>query len=276
MILTIAEALREASADLASVSMTARLDAELLMAHVLKIEREALLLGAWSEKAAPAAFFEVIKRRKQNEPVAYITGYRDFWSLRLVVNPSVLIPRPDSETLIETALSYFQKKNFTPTKILDLGTGSGALLLSALTEWPDAKGLGIDCSDKALSVARFNAEKNSLQMRADFRLGYWGDNITESFDLLLCNPPYIAKETMMPRDVWQYEPHQALFAGKDGLADYRHLIPEIPSLLTERGIACLEIGFDQAEAVSAIAAKAGMESQIYRDIEQRPRCILLF
>lgn len=273
--LSIVEALREAARDLATISMTARLDAELLMAHSLGIERDALLLGAWSEKNAPLSFFEAIKRRKKNEPIAYILGYRDFWTLRLTVTPDVLIPRPDSETLIETAITYFREQAIQPQNILDLGTGSGALLLAALDEWKEAKGLGVDASSEALKIARLNADQCGLTSRADFKIGHWGRAIKAKFDLLLCNPPYIAKDTMMPADVLHYEPHLALFSGDEGLDDYQEIIPEIPSLLTKRGIACLEIGFDQAENVSMIAKKIGLNSQIFYDLEQRPRCVLL-
>lgn len=273
--LSITEALREAARDLATVSMTARLDAELLMAHSLGIERDALLLGSWSEKKAPLSFFEAIKRRKQNEPVAYILGYRDFWTLRLTVTPDVLIPRPDSETLIETAIAYFREQAFLPENILDLGTGSGALLLAALDEWKDAKGLGVDASPEAIKIARLNADKCGTLPRVGFKIGHWGRGIQQKFDLLLCNPPYIARDAMMPADVLHYEPHLALFSGDEGLDDYREIIPDIPSLLTERGIACLEIGFDQAENVSMIAKETGLRSRIFYDLEQRPRCVLL-
>jgi len=262
------EVLREAAARLAQVSDTPRLDAELLMAHALGVDRSALLLGR--HDASPA-FDALVARRLRHEPVAYITGTRAFWSIDLAVTPDVLIPRPDSETLIEAAVAYFGDRG--PATILDLGTGSGALLLAALTQWPLATGLGVDRSAAALTVARGNAERLDLTQRAQFVLGDWGTGIAGRFDLILCNPPYVEEDARLARNVRDYEPHSALFAGEDGLAAYQVLVPQLAGLLAPAGIACLEIGSTQAAAVSALAS--GFIAEVRRDLGGRDRCVVL-
>ncbi len=265
-------ALAAAAARLAGTSDTARLDAELLMAHALGIERDALLLSALDHDA-PKAFATLLERREAGEPVAYITGRRAFWTIELEVGPGVLVPRPDSETLIEAALAHFGKTG--PGTILDLGTGPGSLLLAALDQWPDARGVGIDRSEQALAVARRNADRLGLADRADFRVGDWGEGIGARFELILCNPPYIEAGASLPRDVADWEPHEALFAGPDGLDDYRRLAPEVGRLLALNGVACFEIGAGQQEDVSAIFRVAGFDVAARKDLAGHVRCLVL-
>lgn len=272
------ESLREATHRLASVSDTARLDAELLMAHALGLSREALLLGSL-DAPAPAGFEDLVARRVAHEPVAYITGFRDFWTISLAVAPGVLIPRPDSETLIEAAVQYYSSAmcgRDGPSTILDLGTGSGALLLAALTEWPDAQGLGIDASDVALEVAGANAQRLGLAARARFALGDWGDGLSERFDLILCNPPYVELGARLPADVQNYEPDSALFAGHDGLDAYRRLIPQLLPLLNPDVMIAVEIGATQATEVSELFAANGLSPQVMQDLGGRDRAIVHF
>ena len=270
--MTISATLQIASAKLANLSNIPRLDAELLLAHALGVSREAMLLGNL-DAAVPPAFAPLLARRMAHEPLAYITGTRDFWTITLHVAPGVLIPRPDSETLIEAALAHFGKAG--PKRVLDLGTGSGALLLAALTEWPDAGGLGIDASVGGLAIARQNAAALGLSDRANFRRGNWAEGITEQFDLILCNPPYVEAAAALPRDVRDYEPASALFAGVDGLDDYRQIIPQLPALIAPGGIACLEIGYTQAGAVSALVELVGLKVQLKHDLAGHPRCLIL-
>ena len=272
MFVTISATLSVAATKLTRVSDTPRLDAELLMARALGIRRETMLLNHL-DALTPDSFTPLLARRMAHEPLAYITGTRDFWTISLHVAPGVLIPRPDSETLIEAAVAHFGKAG--PKRMLDLGTGSGALLLAALAEWPESSGLGIDASDVALAIAGQNAVLLELSGRANFRRGHWAEGITEAFDLILCNPPYVEISAILPPEVRDHEPASALFGGADGLDDYRHVIPQLPELIAPGGIACLEIGYTQAVAVSAIAQRAGLEAQLKHDLAGHPRCLVL-
>jgi release factor glutamine methyltransferase len=259
-----------AATRLSSDSETPRLDAELLMAHALDVSRDELLLSRLDD-AVPAGFEALVARRAVGEPVAYIIGARDFWTISLAVRPGVLIPRPDSETLIEVAVGHLGER--APATILDLGTGSGALLLAALDIWPGADGLGIDRSAEALAVATENAERLGMAARARFAMGDWGEGIDGPFDLILCNPPYVESAAELARDVAGHEPASALFAGEDGLDAYRALTPQIGRLIAPGGIALFEIGASQAAAVRALFAAVDLESTVFRDLAGRDRCV---
>lgn len=264
-------ALREAAARLTDHSETPRLDAELLMAHALGLSREALLLSGL-DRTVPDTFSALLERRQRGEPLAYITGHRAFWTIDLAVAPGVLIPRPDSETLIEAAVDHFRGTS-GPKRVLDLGTGSGALLLAALAEWAGASGVGIDRSRPALAIARANAEALGMASRARMIEGGWAGT-GEAFDLILCNPPYIANDERLPRDVVEHEPHSALFAGADGLDDYRVLAPLLPAQLADGGVACIEIGAAQGSAVAALMVAQGLVVHIRHDLAGRDRCVM--
>ncbi len=266
--ITVAAALPAAAARIGGASP--RLDAEVLLAHCLGVDRGTLILQP-DLRIDPQAYEKLIDRRVAGEPVAYILGHREFWSLDLAVNPDVLIPRPDSETLIEAALAGLASP---PARILDLGTGSGALLLAALSEWPAATGLGIDASPAALAVARGNADRLGFGDRAAFALGDWGQGLCERFDLILCNPPYVETDADLSPEV-RREPATALFAGADGLDDYRRLVPQLPGLLAKAGIAVVEIGHTQAAAVLELAVAAGLRGVVRRDLGGRDRCLVL-
>lgn len=265
-----ADALRDAAQRLRPATDTPRLDAEVLLAYALGINREDMILRLHN-LASPPDFNALITRRLAGEPVAHITGMRDFWTLALTVTADVLVPRPDSETLIEAAIDHF--RGHAPQRILDLGTGSGALLLAALDEWPEATGLGVDISDKALAVAMVNAARLGTAERAAFQLGDWGAGLVERFDLILANPPYISTAAVLPHDVLHHEPHLALFAGEDGLDAYRRLAPQIAGLLMFNGIALVEIGFDQGQGAADLFRTQGLSVTVRQDLGKRDRCL---
>ena len=265
-------AIAKAAQRLKPISDTPLLDAELLLAHSLGVDREQLLLDP--PKEIPDAFQGLIARRERGEPVAYIVGKRAFWTIELEVAPGVLVPRPDSETLMDSAVAHFEG-SAGPKRVLDLGTGSGALLLAALDQWPHSTGIGVDRSAEALAIARRNAESLGFADRAEFRAGDWGDGIDERFDLILCNPPYVAISGELGPGVAEHEPHEALFAGADGLDALRALAPQFPRLLGEGGLAAVEIGFDQAASAASLLARDGLSARLARDLAGRPRALLL-
>ena len=272
----VAVALRETAQRLAAVSDTPRLDAELLMAHALGVERQVVLLDP-ARHHVPANFDALVARRLRHEPVAYILGYRDFWTIRLKVGPGALIPRPDSETLIEACLDFarHERKEEWPKRILDLGTGPGTLLYAAMSEWPEARGLGVDSSETALGYARANAAALGLADRAELKQGNWAEQVSGQFDLILCNPPYIADNEQLMADVAGHEPAGALFAGTDGLDDYRRIIPDLPRILAPGGLAILEIGHTQHMLVGELAEAAGFKVARRQDLGGRDRALLL-
>lgn len=272
----VAEALRAATEQLSATSDTARLDAEFLMAHALGVSRSAMLLRHMRD-ASPETFAALVERRGEHEPVAYIAGRQEFYGLDLAVTPDVLIPRGDSETLIEAAKEGLAER--PPRGVLDLGTGSGALLLAALSLWLGAEGVGTDASSAALTVAGRNAERLGLARRArllrgDWRDAGWSDGLGR-FDLVLCNPPYVEEGVELDPPVRDFEPASALFAGPDGLDDYRVLIPQLRPLMTPGAVAIFEIGHRQADAVTQIARAAGFAASLRRDLAGRPRALIL-
>jgi release factor glutamine methyltransferase len=265
-----AAALSAAAKQLASVSDTARLDAELLMAHALGVERNALLLDP-GRYSPPSSFDALLDRRLAHEPVAYILGYRDFWTVWIAVGPGALIPRPDSEALIEAAVAHFGDTG--PRTILDLGTGPGTLLLAALDHWPNATGVGIDTSDAALGYAWGNATRIAPG-RAEIRHGDWATGVDARFDLVLTNPPYVETGAALDPQVRLYEPTEALFAGTDGLNAYRRLLPQIPALLAPGGFAIVEIGASQRAAVTALAEAQGFTVTCRKDLGGHDRALV--
>lgn len=271
----VAESLRTATNLLTGISDTPRLDAELLMAHALGVERQDVLLDP-ARYDVPELYAHLVARRMAHEPIAYIVGYRDFWTIRIEVGPGVLIPRPDSETLVEACLGLARERGAGwPSRVLDLGTGPGTLLLAVLSELPAATGLGVDTSEQALAYARDNAADLGLAGRTTFQSGDWTAGIEGAFDVILCNPPYIGDaEPLMP-DVAEHEPAGALFAGADGLDDYRRIIPELPRLLTPGGVAILEIGATQHVLVRELAETAGFTVACRQDLAGRDRALLL-
>ena len=269
----VAEALRHGGAWLAGAGLeTPRLDARLLLGRSTGLTREALLRDP-DRRIDPVPFDALLTRRAHREPLALILGEQEFWSLVFTVTPATLIPRPDSETLIEAALEAMPDRSAV-RRVLDLGTGSGCLLLAALSEFPDAWGLGVDRSAAAAAVATGNAAALGLSPRASFVVGDWGACLGAPFDLVLCNPPYIPRGEivgLMP-EVARFEPLGALDGGDDGLAAYRAVLAVLPGLVAPGGIAVLELGIDQWEPVQALAGQAGV---LRRDLAGIPRALVL-
>ena len=269
----VARALADAARQLSETSDTARLDAELLMAEALHIDRDRLILDP-PDREPPKRFWTMVKRRKKGEPVAYITGRRAFWNIELNVGPGVLIPRPDSEVLIASAIEHFEGSD-GPLRILDLGTGPGTLILAALDLWPKATGIGVDSSRRALSYASANARRLGFDRRAKLKIGDWADGIDERFDLILCNPPYVAEDEPLDPGVADHEPEEALLAGPEGLDSIRRIAPQIPRLLAPGGLAAVEIGAGQADGAVELLARDGLAPRVVQDFGNRDRAVLL-
>jgi release factor glutamine methyltransferase len=266
-------ALAEAARQLEPSSDTPRLDSELLMAEALHIDRDRLILSP-PDRLVPKRFWDMLERRKGGEPVAYITGRRAFWNIELHVGPGVLVPRPDSEVLIASAIEHFERRD-GPRRILDLGTGPGTLLLATLDVWPNATGLGVDVSRQALAYASANARRLGFEGRVKLLQGDWAEGLVEKFDLILCNPPYIAEDAALGPGVREFEPDEALFAGREGLDAYRALAPQLPRMLDKGGLAAIEIGSGQAGAVTALLARDGLHVRTAQDLAGRDRALLL-
>lgn len=274
--MTIAQALREAAVVLAEASITARIDAERLMAHVLGVSRSDLLLR-YMDHAVPEGFAQLVARRAAHEPMGYLLGEESFHGLTFRVGSGVLIPRPDSEVLVDAALACRPDAR----RVLDCGTGSGALLLAVLVCLEKGSGVGVDRSPEALAAAQANAQALGLESRArmvlaDWDQPGWADALGGPFDLILANPPYVETDAALEPSVRNYEPAGALFAGADGLDAYRSLLPQIPCLLARGGQALVEIGATQADAVRALAGEAGLAMMLHRDLADRPRVAQLW
>jgi release factor glutamine methyltransferase len=254
----------------------ARREARLLLGHATGFADERLFANPQHEVAEREheRYATLVRRRAAREPMAHIIGRREFWSLDLEVSDDTLIPRPDSETLIEAALAAAGGP--PPRRLLDLGTGSGCLLLALLDCFADAVGIGVDRSVAALQVAARNAARTGLADRARFVASDWGRGLAGGFDLVVSNPPYVARGDIagLEPEVAHFEPRPALDGGIDGLDAYRALIPRLPHLLNPGGQALLEIGAGQADDVIALAAQAGLQCLArHRDLAGIERCL---
>lgn len=243
---------------------TPELDARLLLCHAASLSHEAFIARAREDlRPDAAALLEgAIARRLKREPVARIRGTREFYGRSFLLGPESLDPRPDTETLIDAALDIIGKKGWReePLKLLDLGTGSGSILVTLLAELPRATGIGTDLSPRALAVAAANASAHGLASRAVFIAADWLDAIAGKFDLILSNPPYLAASEIagLAADVAAYDPRLALDGGPDGLDSYRRIAARAREVLAGDGRLVVEIGPAQAEAVGAIFAGAGL------------------
>jgi len=253
-------------------SESSKLDAELLLAHILGCSRLDLKTRDYTLNAAQEKQFQsFLERRIKREPMAYILGTKEFWSMDFKVSPAVLCPRPDTEILVQAAL----KTN--PTRILDLGTGSGAIILSLLKELPHATGVGVDISQQALEIALKNAVNLGLASRVHFLLDSWCDGLSGSFDLIVSNPPYIESAVIarLTPEVAEFEPKLALDGGMDGLDAYRVLIPQLQKHLKVNGWVVLEVGEGQAFAVQQLMSEQKLENfSIIKDTQGIDRCVI--
>lgn len=253
--------------------------ARLRAAGIEEPEREVRLLLAHApgEALDPGGFATLVERRARREPMALITGEREFWSLPLAVSRATLIPRPESETLIEAALEAFPERRDVK-RILDLGTGTGALLLALVSEFAEAFGIGIDWIEAAALLAARNARDLGLNARTRFLVGDWCEPIAGRFELIVANPPYVQREeisALMP-EVRIYEPASALDGGTDGLDAYRRIFPELPRLLAPDGLAIVEIGAGTSAAVIGLAQHSGLAvGRVSADLSGIPRAVAL-
>ena len=270
---TVSEALDWATEQLRE-SDDARLDSQVLLAYALNVSRTWLF--TWPDKALDGAtltaFSALIDERKSGTPIAYITGYRDFWSLRLKVTPDTLIPRADTELLVETALTL--KNVEKPCDVIDLGTGTGAIALSLANECPSWRITATDINPETLAVAKENAQ--NLELTVSFKESAWFDAISDRFDLIIINPPYIeSDDPHLQQGDLRFEPAGALASGKDGLDDIRLLVKQALKHLKKDGYLLLEHGYQQADAVRNLMTKAGYtDIETHQDIEDRDRVTL--
>ena len=275
---TIASALREAAARLFAAGIdSARLDAEMLMAETLRIERDRLFLNSDVAPggAALARFHALVTRRAAGEPVSYIVGRREFWSLDFIVTPAVLMPRPETELVVETALKLLGA-NASP-KILDLGTGSGAIAVALAKEINGAEILATDISSDALEIARANARRHGVEERMTFFAGDLFAALGQmKFDAIVSNPPYICRGDIaaLPRDVRDFEPRVALDGGIDGLNFYRRIAREAPQYLSSGGFVAVEIGARMGSDVARLFTAAGFDDvRVEKDLAGLERVV---
>ncbi len=275
----VGQLVRDAASRLAAAGVeTALLDARMLVAAALGLEHQALFTRQHLEldTAEAGRFDALLARRLGREPMSHILGRRGFWTIDLSVTPDTLDPRPDTETVVEAVLAELTERA-RPRRILDLGTGTGCILLALLTELGHATGLGIDRSPAALAVADGNALALGLAGRAAFQVGDWGAGLTGGFDVIVSNPPYIPDSEIagLEPEVARFEPRLALAGGVDGLDCYRALAPDVVRLLVPGGIAVLEVGQGQAEDVGAILTDCGLTvTAVRRDLGGIERCVV--
>jgi release factor glutamine methyltransferase len=259
---------------------SAELDVRVLLAHAIGWEPARLFAAAHEavDGTAHSRFSDAIARRAAGEPVARIVGKKEFWSRAFSVSPDVLVPRPETETLVEAALRALPRRDAV-LRVLDLGVGSGALLAALLLEFPRAQGVGIDRSLGALKMARVNLGSLGLAERAEFVLGDWASAVGAVFDLIVTNPPYVRTEDVseLSRDVREHDPVIALDGGVDGLSAYRAIVPDLQRLLAPEGVAVVELGAGQEGEVAALARSAHLlvnESACY-DLSGHPRALVV-
>lgn len=258
---------------------TAALDARLLVLAATGAGSAELVTRPDAPLTAEQAdtLADFTRRRLAHEPVARIVGVREFWGLPFRLSPETLVPRPDTETVVDTALSLIRDRQ-APLRVVDFGTGSGCLLVALLHELPKATGLGVDLSPGALKTARANARLNGVESRSLFAVSRWAEAIVGPFDLIVSNPPYIASAVIPTLDpeVREHDPALALDGGPDGLEAYRVLLREAARLLAPGGLLAVEIGYDQVADLTRLAGDNALEIlRIAYDLGNNPRCIAM-
>ncbi|MDZ7629139.1 MAG: peptide chain release factor N(5)-glutamine methyltransferase [Parvularculaceae bacterium] len=276
--MTLAAALRWGAGELRR-SPTAALDARVLLKALLNLNDTALIVEDSRILSADecSAFEGMIARRANDEPVAYITGIREFWSLPIAVEPGILVPRPDSETLITAVLK--RRDTLKAHRVLDLGCGSGALLCAALSKMPKSTGTGVDISECAVTLTNRNLSRLGFTSRGAAIVGDWTAPLEGQFDIILSNPPYIAdrERGRLPREVEAYEDPRALFAGPEGLSAYEQLSILLPEIVAPGALIVLELGAGQAAAAARLflAAFSGARIETERDLSGVERALIV-
>ena len=274
---TIGEYLSRAADRLKAVKIESpRREARLLLAYATGKTVEWIVAHDGERAEEFPQFENALVRREAREPLSHILGEREFWSLPFQVNASVLDPRPDSEIIVSAVLAHYPASD-RPLKIVDLGTGTGCLLLSILSEWPIAEGIGVDISESALSTARENASRLGLSARATFVQSDWNSELDETFDVVASNPPYIPSAEIdgLAPEVARYEPRCAIDGGADGLFAYRQIADVLPRILKPTGLVALEIGQGQDGSVPEILRNSGIQTvSLEKDLAGIPRCVL--
>ena len=275
--MTVAELRRDLAALLKGASPTAALDARLILAHALGVSGEQAI--ALDNVPVDEPLAEVARalagRRREGEPVARILCEKEFDGLPFRLSAETLVPRPDTETVVDAVVTDHRRD--APISILDLGTGTGAILIALLRELPRANGLGIDKAENAVATARGNAERNGVAERATFSVGDWTANLAGRFDVVVANPPYIpsAEIPLLPVEVRNHDPHIALDGGEDGLSAVRAIVSDLARVLAEGGGAYVEIGLGQAAEVGHIAANSGFAVAFRQDLAGIDRVAVL-
>jgi len=270
---SIADALRDGAVRLAGIADDPRREARMLLAHALGVTAADLIRDA-GKTVETAAYTALLARRGSHEPMALILGSRGFWTLDLEVSRATLIPRADSEAVVEAVLA---RRAQPPARILDLGTGTGCLLLALLREYPTAFGIGVDRVPAAVALAERNARRNGLSTQCGFVAANWSDPLDGRFDVIVSNPPYIPAGDipgLMP-EVAAWEPASALDGGPDGYDAYRTILARLDPLLAPGGLVALEVGAGQAADVASMARDAGFDADTTRDLGGIDRCIVL-
>ena len=276
---TLAEAVDEVEKILCNSQIqNHRAESRLLIEHVTGVPRSRIVgfpdikldENIWN------GILSLANRRAQHEPIAYLTGEKEFWSNSFIVSSETLIPRPDSEVLIDSVLDFI-KDHEASMRILDLGSGSGCLLGALLREFKNSYGIGIEINEGASSIARQNMAKLGFSTRSAIMVGDWGQSIDGDFDIIVCNPPYIPSQDIETLDlcIKQFEPRVAIDGGEDGLAAYRILSQQLPLLLKPSGVAAVEFGIEQCKAVIQLFENADLIiCQISHDLASQERCLL--